>query len=375
MIYLDHNATTPLAPEVKNTLSQLLDRPLGNPSSWHHLGQESASLIQKARSQVADALGCSSSEILFSSSGTESNLSALRGVLRASSKKHLIISAVEHPSILLGAKQLEKEGYSVSYLPVDSQGALDLSVLEQTISSETALVSIMMANNETGILFPISEIAKICQQKKVLLHSDAVQALGKIPVSVKTLGVDLLSFSAHKIYGPTGCGVLYFRKNIPFKPLIPGHQESERRGGTENVFGIVGTGIACTLLPQRLQEMEKIKILRDSFEEKCLQIGLPIRIHGQKQPRVANTSNLSFQGTESQRVLLLLNRQHIFCSSGSACTAGSEAPSHVLSAMKIPLSEIRGTLRISLGKDTLPSQIDQLLTVLQESVLKIKSSS
>ncbi|MEK7484124.1 MAG: cysteine desulfurase family protein [Planctomycetota bacterium] len=373
MIYLDYNATTPLAPEVREKLAALIQLSLGNPSSLHKLGQEAAVLLLTARQQIAQSLGCLSSEIIFTSSGTESDLSALRGVLQATQKKHLVISAVEHPAIRLGAIQLKKQGYSVTEIGVSSTGTLNWNTLQDAITEQTALVSMMMANNETGILFPIQEIAQLCQQKKILFHTDAVQAWGKIPLQVQTLGVDLLSVSGHKIYGPTGCGVLYLRKGTPFEPLIPGHQETERRGGTENLFGIVGTGVAASLISQRLLDGPRLQKLRDLFEEKLRGSSLAVRFNGSETARVPNTSNVSFSQVDSQRLLMLLNREQIYCSSGSACSAGKKEPSSVLKAMKVPSQDIFGTLRISLGSETTLEQIEFLCQVLKSKVPQLVS--
>lgn len=365
MIYLDYNATTPLALEVREKWNSLLPIPLGNPSSLHQLGQESAQLLLTARQQVAQSLGALSSEILFTSSGSESNLSAIRGVLLASEKKHLVLTAVEHPCIRLGAQQLKKQGYSITEIPVHPDGSFHWESFQNALTKETALVSVMTANNETGVLFPIQEIAKFCRQHNILFHTDAVQAWGKIPLHVQTLGVDLLSVSGHKIYGPTGSGVLFLRKGTPFEPLIPGHQESERRGGTENLWSLIGLGIAASLIPQKLATMQKIQQLRDFLEERLRQSSLKIRVNGASVPRIPNTSNLSFSHLDAQRLLMLLNREQIYCSSGSACNAGKKEASHVLKAMKVPTQDIFGTIRVSLGQETTHEQIETLCQFLE----------
>lgn len=371
MIYLDHNASTPLASEVCLKLQEILQTPLGNPSSLHQLGQNSATLLYQARCQVAQAIEASPSEILFTSSGTESNLSVLRGALHHSSKKHLILSAGEHPSLLKGASQLEKEGYSVSLLPLTPEGGLDLKTFRESLQENTGLVSVMLANNETGVLFPLPEILQECQRLKILVHTDAVQALGKIPLSIRKLPVDFLSASSHKIYGPSGSGFLYVRKGLILEPLIPGYQENKRRGGTENILGMIGLGVACTLLPQQIAQQETLKILRDSLEEKLLSSPLPLQIHGRSQPRIGNTSYFSIPGLESAELLLRLDRQKIYCSSGSACSSGKVQYSHVLNAMKRPEKELRGSLRLSLGKETQKQEIEQTAEILIQEALQL----
>lgn len=380
MIYLDNNATTRVLPEVVEALLPFYTQGYGNPSSMHQLGAFAAQAVEDARQQVADLLGAGRAhEIIFTSGGTESNNLAIRGVLKANpTKKHLITTLVEHPSVLSLCQQLEKEGYGVTYLKVDAKGAIDLRELQEAITVETALVSVMWANNETGIIFPIQEIAKICAAKNVLFHCDAVQACAKIPIDLKKIPLNLLSISGHKFHAPKGVGALYIRRGtILAAQIIGGSQEKNLRGGTQNVAGIVGIGKAAQILKKHLDEnlTADVKKLRDRFEEKLLQKFPWIVRNGHGEERVPNTSNLSFGNLDGETILILLNEKGIATSTGSACKAGLLGPSHVLKAMGIGFKQASATLRFSLNFETTQEEIDQTITVLESILQRLTKNS
>jgi cysteine desulfurase len=350
MIYLDHNATTPVLPEVLEAMMPYLTTEWGNPSSTYKFGAKVKSVIETAREQVADLIGAHPLEIIFTSCATESNNAAIHASLKANpSKRHIVTSAVEHSSVLNYCMALEKEGYRVTYLPVDHDGLLKPANLENAIGDETSIVSLMWANNETGVLFPVKEIAEICRSRGVLYHCDAVQAAGKIEMDVRKLPVDYLSLTGHKFHAPKGIGALYVRRKTPFSPLIyGGHQERNLRGGTESVPLIVGIGKAAELTAKRLPNYDReVRLLRDALEEGILKMIPNTELNGHKTQRLANTTNVTFHGIESEALLILLDQEGICASSGSACLADSAEPSHVIKAMKPTTAVSRQMIRFS----------------------------
>ena len=361
MIYLDHNATTPLRPEVFEAMRPFLTERWGNPSSSYVFGSSLKSVIEKARGQVAALLGASAREIVFTGSATESNNTALLAALSAEpAKRHVITSAVEHSAVLNHAIFLEKHGHRVTRLPVDRDGLLDLAKLDAAITPDTAVVSLMWANNETGVLFPVADIAALCQRRGVPFHCDGVQAGGKLPIALKTLPIDYLSLSAHKLGGPKGVGALFVRKGAPFAPhLHGGHQERGRRGGTENVAGIAGLGRAAELARAELPAYaDTVQRLRDRLAPELLARIPNSERNGHAEQRLPNTTNLTFPGIESEALLLLLDQAGICASAGSACLADSDEPSHVVRAMKPESSASRQMVRFSLGAGTRAAEIN-----------------
>jgi cysteine desulfurase len=352
-VYVDNNATTRVAPEVLEAMLPFFKEQFGNPSSMHYLAKPAEQAITKAREQVACLLNADPSEIVFTSCGTESDNAAIRGVLAAlPHKKHIITTRVEHPAVRNVCQYLGKNGYRVTELPVDKMGQIDLDELRETLDDDTALVSIMWANNETGVIFPVREIADMVKSRGVLLHCDAVQAAGKLPVDLRTVNIDLLSISGHKLHAPKGIGVLYIRKGTYFAPLmIGGHQEKGRRAGTENVPYIVGLGKACELaLEQMEDEQTRVKSLRDRLEQELLEKALDASVNGDPTNRLPNTTSISFKYIEGEAILLMLSAEGIAASSGSACTSGSLEPSHVLRAMGVPFTRVHGSIRFSLSR-------------------------
>ena len=375
--YFDNNATTRLAPEVLEAMLPFLRDQWGNPSSIYGFGKQLAGPLETAREKVAALLNAEPREIIFTSGGTESNNSAIHSALATQpQKRHILTTAVEHSANLKFCAHLKKMGFEVTLLPVDSDGALDLQLLEKSIRPDTAIVSVMRANNETGVLFPIQEIAAICRNRKVLFHADAVQVPGKLKIDVAELGVDFLSLSAHKLYGPKGIGALYVRRGVKYEPyVIGGGQEQGRRGGTENVVGIIGFGQAAELAIERMDQNTRIAALRDRLEDGTLQSISGVVRNGAKNPRLSNTSNLSFDGIEAEGILLLLDELGICASSGSACTSGSLDPSHVLLAMGSSLARARGSIRFSLGIYNTEAEVDLLLKHLPGIIAKLRSHS
>ena len=353
-VYFDNNATTRVLPEVAEAMAPFFTDFYGNPSSIHRFGSEVGSKIAEARAQVAALIGATDPiEVIFTGCGTEGDNAAIRGMLEARpGKRHIVTTHVEHSAVLGLCQHLEKKGYRITWLAVDGNGALDVDELRAAVTEDTALVSIMWANNETGVIFPIAEIGAVVRAKGVPFHVDAVQAAGKIPLKVEELPIDLLTISGHKFYGPKGIGALYVRRGIPFPPfLIGGHQERNRRAGTENVAGIIGMGCAADIALNRISEdPARIRGLRDLLETLLLESCPDIRINGKGANRLANTSNISFRYLEGESILVLLDQQGICASTGSACTAGSSEPSHVLRAMKVPADWLQGAVRFSLGR-------------------------
>jgi cysteine desulfurase len=353
-IYFDNNATTRVLPEVAEAMRPYLTELYGNPSSIHRFGSQVGQKIAEARAQVAALIGAADPvEVIFTSCGTEGDNAAIRGMLEAQpNKRHIVTTQVEHSAVLGLCQHLEKKGYRVTWLGVDQNGALDLEELRAALSDDTALVSIMWANNETGVIFPVAEIGAIVRTKGIPFHVDAVQAAGKLPLRVKDLPVDLLTISGHKFYAPKGVGALYVRRGITFPPfMIGGHQEKNRRAGTENVASIIGMGRAAEITLNRLAgDSPRIKILRDRLENILLEACPDSRVNGDRQMRLPNTLNMSFRYLEGESILVLLDQQGICASTGSACTAGSAEPSHVLRAMGVPPDWLQGAVRFSLGR-------------------------
>ena len=376
MIYLDNNATTKPHPDVLEAMLPFYTELWGNPSSIHHFGAQVTKHVDHARDQVARLIGAQkSSEIIFTSGGTEANNLAIRGALQANPKKrHIVTTQVEHSSVLSLCCELEKEGFEVTTLPVQSSGALHLEELEKAIRSDTALVSIMWANNETGVLFPIEEIAKICEEKKVPFHSDAIQAIGKIPVDLQKTHVSLLTLAGHKLHAPKGVGALYVRRGTQIRAqLVGGSQERSRRAGTENVAGIIGLGTACELSQKRLAQNDcRISELRDSFETHLKDKFGFVQINGKEGARLPNTSSVSFEGLDAETICLLLNEEGISVSTGSACSAGSLDPSHVLKAMGFSQKRSKGTARFSLSFETTTEEVNQTITILEKVLRRLK---
>lgn len=365
-IYLDNNATTALAPECVDAVLACLRDTYGNPSSKHAVGEHAKAQVMQARASVARLLNASPAEIVFTASGTEANHLAIRGALAARpDKPHVVVSAVEHPSTLSLLAHLEADGIRVTRLPVNQDGMLDLAALEQAITPDTALVSLMWANNETGVVFPIVEAAQMARSRGVLFHTDAVQAAGKIPLDLAQVPVDLLSLAGHKFHAPKGVGVLFVRKGLKLQPMLFGHQERNRRGGTENVPAIVGMGVACELAAREMDaKAAAMAALRDRFESGVL-LRIPCaRINGGAALRVGNTSSVRFGELAAEAILDQLDKSGICASSGAACTAGGTEPSHVLSAMGLSEAEALATIRFSLSRYTTETEIDHAIDAL-----------
>jgi cysteine desulfurase len=378
LAYLDNNATTRVAPEVVEAMLPCLTEHWGNPSSAYGLATEPARMIEVAREQVAKLIGADPRHIVFTSCGTESNNTAIQSAAYCQpAKRHIITSAVEHSANIKLCRLLKKRGYETTFLPVDLDGGIDLCDLQDAIRPDTAIVSLMWANNETGVLFPIEELAAICRSRGVLFHTDAVQAAGKLPIEVQKFGIDFLSLSAHKLCAPKGIGLLYTRPGVPFEPhIIGGGQERGQRGGTENVPNIVAFGKAAELALEHLDdENSRVRALRDRLERGILQTVPDSVRNGGGEPRLPNTTNIGFDGVEAEAILLLLDREGICASSGSACTTGSIEPSHVLQAMGVPLSRSKGSLRFSLGRDNTETDVDLVLEKLPAIVTRLRDAS
>ena len=380
MIYLDHNATTPVLPEVFEAMRPYFTEQWGNPSSTYKFGAKLKTVIETARAQVAELIGAQSRDVMFTSCATESNNAAIHAALKANpGKRHIVTSAVEHSSVLNFCMALEKDGCRVTYLPVDRDGLLKLADLENAIADETAVVSLMWANNETGVLFPVKEIAVICRARGVLYHCDAVQAAGKVEIDVSRDGglqADYLSLAGHKFHAPKGVGALYVRRKAPFSPLIHGgHQERSLRGGTENVALIVGMGKAAELAQKHLPGYEKkVRPLRDALEEGILNSIPNTELNGHKSKRLANTTNITFHGIEAEALLILLDQEGICASSGSACLADSDEPSHVVKAMKPESIASRQMIRLSLGLATTATEIEATLVATRRASGMLRDS-
>lgn len=377
-IYLDNNATTRVYDEVLEEMLPFLSRWYGNPSSMHTFGGQVHRLIENAREQVAELINAEPEEIIFTSCGTESDNTAIFNALQSNpKKKHIITTRVEHPAVIKFCEAMSRQDYEVTFLPVNKLGQLNLNDLESAITDNTAVISIMYANNETGVIFPMEEIAKIVKSKGVLLHTDAVQAVSKIPIDVKNLPVDMLSMSGHKIHAAKGVGALYIKNGTRFSPyLIGGHQEKGRRAGTENVASIIGLGKACELAKKQLHdEYKKIKSLRDRLQQELLKSCPDTRVNGDTEHRLPNTLNISFEYVEGEAILLRLNEDDICASSGSACTSGSLEPSHVLKAMGVPFTAISGSVRFSLSTYNSDKDIDIVLEKMPKIIKELRELS
>ncbi|MBX5456359.1 MAG: cysteine desulfurase NifS [Thermogemmatispora sp.] len=377
LIYLDHAATTALDPRVLEAMLPYLTSDYGNASSIYTLGRRAMQAIDRAREEIAAILNCRPTEIVFTGCGSESDNLAIKGVALAARNKgqHIITSSIEHHAVLHTCHYLERFGFNVTYLPVDEHGLIDPEAVERAITAETVLVSIMYANNEIGTIEPVEEIGRICRQRKVPFHIDAVQAGGALPLDVKALNADLLSLSAHKFYGPKGVGILYVRQGVRLLPQLQGgSQERGRRAGTENVAGIVGAATALRLAYEELEQVQpRLRTMRDRLIEGILSRIPRSRLTGHPTQRLANNASFCFEGVEGESILLNLDLLNIAASTGSACTSGSVEPSHVLVALGLPPEWARGSLRLTLGKDNSEEDIDTVLTVLPGIVEKLRS--
>jgi len=378
-IYFDNNATTMVDPEVVQAMLPFFTEQFGNPSSMHSFGDKVSSALKKARQQIQTLLGAEhDSEIIFTSCGTESDASAIMSALKSQPKrKEIITTIVEHSAILNLCKQLEKEGYKVHYLPVDKKGRLDLKEYEKLLTDQVAIVSIMWANNETGTLFPIQEMADMASDREILFHTDAVQVVGKMPIDLKNSSIDFLSLSGHKLHAPKGVGVLYVRRGVRFRPfLLGGHQERGRRAGTENTASIVALGKAAELALNHLDlENQQIKAMRDRLEKEILSQVPHAFVTGDPENRLPNTLNIAFEYIEGEGLLLLLNKQGIAASSGSACTSGSLEPSHVMRAMQIPFTAAHGTIRFSLSRYNTMEEVERVIQAIPPIVAQLRKLS
>lgn len=377
-IYLDNNATTRIAPEVLDEMAPYLNELYGNPSSMHTFGGQLRKKVEEARAKVASFIGADPEEIVFTSCGTESDNTALMSAIESFPyKRHIITTRVEHPAVFNFAKHLSRKGYRATFFPVDSFGRLDMDSLLKSLDDDTAVVSVMYANNETGVIFPIQEIGEILRERKILFHTDAVQAVGKLPVDVKKLPVDMLSLSGHKLHAPKGVGALYVRKGTRFYPyLIGGHQEHGRRAGTENVASIIALGKACELAGKNLEkEADYLSALRDKIEGNLLKLCPDVRVNGDTEHRLPNTTNISFEYVEGEAILLRLDEYGICASSGSACTSGSLEPSHVLRAMGVPFTAIHGSIRFSLSRYNTEAEIDRVIEIMPGVIRELRELS
>jgi len=384
--YLDYNSTTPVDREVLEAMLPYLAENFGNASSIHSPGQQARGAVDRARDSVAALLGAKPAEIVFTSGGTEADNLALFGVAAASTKtrKHIVTTAIEHHAVLNSCQELERQGIDVTYVPVGSDGVVNPDDIRRALRPETILISVMHANNELGTIQPVEEIGHIAAEADVYFHCDAVQAAGKLPLDVNRLGADLLSISAHKIYGPKGAGALYVRSGTPLTPQFHGgHHERDRRPGTENVPGIVGLGKAAELARIRLagnnaassSELERIAALRDRLEERLLDEIPSVSVNGDAGRRVGNTSNLTFAGAGGESLIIALDLQGIACATGAACSSGAVEPSHVLLAIGLSADDARSSLRFSLGRNTTPEEIDYAIRVIPGVVERLRSLS
>ena len=374
-VYLDNNATTPLAPEALEAMLPYLREQFGNAGSAHTQGRHSEGAVVVARERVAALLGCAPAELVFNSGGTEGINHAFRGVFEAfPARRHFVTTAVEHSAVLACADWLRRQGAEVTILGVDGEGRLDLAELEASLRPSTALVSVMAANNETGVLFPLEDVARIVKARGILLHVDGTQALGKVPVDLGVLPADLFSFSGHKFHGPKGTGGLFLRRGLRLRPfMLGGGQERGRRGGTENVPGLAGLGVAAELARAHLGEAGRIQALRDRLEAFILERIPGSRSNGAQAERVPNTSMVSFDGVEGEAVLLRLNEAGICVSTGSACTTGQKEPSHVLRAMAVPAARVMGSVRFSLSRYTTEDEIRKVEALLPGIVAELRA--
>ena len=377
-IYVDNNATTRVAPEVVEEMSPYFSELYGNPSSMHFFGGQVNTKVEEARERVAGLIGARPQEIIFTSCGTESDNTAIMSALESNpEKRHVVTTRVEHPAVKNLVGQLKREGYLVTELPVDRDGLLSMDEVSQVITEDTAIVSVMWANNETGVLYPVEEIAKVAKNRGAIFHTDAVQAVGKIPINLAESQIDMLSISGHKLHAPKGVGVLYVRRGTRFSPyIIGGHQEEGRRGGTENVPYIIGMGKACELAANHLEDMQvRVKGLRDKLEDSLLEQIPNSIVNGDRDQRLPNTSSISFEYVEGESILLKLSDHGICASSGSACTSGSLEPSHVLRAMGVPFTAAHGSIRFSLSSYNTEEEIDFILQVMPPIIEELRAIS
>jgi len=379
VIYLDNNATTKVAPEVVEAMLPYLSQYYGNPSSMHSFGGDVGEKIKAARQHVANLIGASPQEIIFTSCGTESDGTAIRAAIESNpDRKQIVTSRVEHPAIKNLYETLSGKGYRVTFVPVDNDGRLDVEYLYDNLSEDTAIVSLMWANNETGVIFPVEEISREVKDRGILFHTDAVQAAGKIPIDVNTTGVDMLSLSGHKFHAPKGIGVLYIRRGTKFSPyMIGGHQEEGRRGGTENVASIIALGKAAELAKQHLDSNSYARVseLRDKLETSLLERVTNSMVNGDTKNRLQNTSSIAFEYVEGEAILLMMNEHGICASSGSACTSGSLEPSHVLRAMGVPFTAAHGSIRFSLSRYTTAEEINFVIEKMPPIIDRLRELS
>ena len=378
-VYLDNNATTQLAPEIFEAMRPYWLEDYGNASSIHWFGQHAKAAVEKARDQVARLLNARSSELVFTSGGTEADNAALFGIVEAArgDHKHVVTTAIEHHAVLYMAKALERHGISVSYVRVGPSGVVDPEDIKNALRQETVLISVMHANNELGTIQPLEEIGEIARERDIYFHTDAVQSVGKIPVDVGKLGVDLLALSAHKLHGPKGVGALYIRKGTILRPLMHGgHHERDRRPGTENVTGIVGLGAAAERALAHLpEELDRVALLRDRLEAGILERVPLVAVNGDRTRRTPNTTNLTFDYVEGEGFVIAMDLRGIACSTGAACSSGSLEPSHVLSAIGLRPQQSRGSIRFSLGRYNTAEEIETTLEILPAVVEQLRSVS
>ncbi|NVM22952.1 MAG: cysteine desulfurase NifS, partial [Desulfobacterales bacterium] len=378
VIYADNNATTQVAPEVLEEMLPYFHELYGNPSSMHSFGGQVEQKLEGARKRVAGLIGAAPEEIVFTSCGTESDNTAIRVAISSHpDRKHIITTRVEHPAVKNLCEYLGKNGYRITFLPVDRKGRLNVEDLHKSLSEDTAVVSIMWANNETGVMFPIEEIAQTVTERGIVFHTDAVQAVGKVSINLQKIPADMLSLSGHKLHGPKGIGALYVRKGTKFSPfLMGGHQEGGRRGGTENVASIIGLGKACELAAEHIkEENERVKYLRDKLEREILKLVPNALVNGDRDHRLPNTTSISFEYVEGEAILLMMNEFKICASSGSACTSGSLEPSHVLRAMGVPFTAAHGSIRFSLSIYNTEEEVDFIVEKLPPIIERLRELS
>ncbi|MDR2018307.1 MAG: cysteine desulfurase NifS [Syntrophobacterales bacterium] len=377
-VYLDNNATTMVAPEVLDEMMPYFSKIYGNPSSMHSFGGQAARKLSEARMKVAALIGAEIDEIVFTSCGTESDNTAILSALAVNpEKRHVVTSRVEHPAVKVLCEHLRDKGYRVTELAVDTEGNLDMDEYEKSLTPDTAAVSLMWANNETGVIFPLELAARLAREKGIVFHTDAVQAVGKIPINMKENAISMLSFSGHKLHAPKGIGVLYVRRGTRYSPfMIGGHQEKGRRGGTENTPNIIGLGKACELAALKIEEEStRVRQLRDKLESKLITSIPNVKVNGGKAERLPNTTNISFEFVEGESILLLMDQFGICASSGSACTSGSLQPSHVLRAMGVPYTMAHGSVRFSLSSYNTDEDIDLVIEKLPSIIERLRSMS
>ncbi len=377
-IYLDNNATTKIAPEVLDEMLPYLTDLYGNPSSMHTFGGSLHKKIEEARERVAGLIGAEPDEIIFTSCGTESDNTAIMSAVESyPHKRHIITTRVEHPAVFNFVKHLSRKGLRVTFIPVDNLGRFDMDAFLRSLDDDVVLVSVMYANNESGVIFPVEKIGEILKERKILFHTDAVQAVGKIPINLKKLPVDMLSLSGHKLHAPKGVGALYVRRGTRFYPyIIGGHQENGRRAGTENLASIIGLGRACELAAKNLErESAYLSALRDKLERNLLELCPDTRVNGDRENRLPNTTNISFEYVEGEAILLRLNEYGICASSGSACTSGSLEPSRVLRAMGVPFTAIHGSIRFSLSRYNTEEEIDRVIEIMPKIIKELRDLS